>query len=221
MSVTALAVTLGRQRRDALAVGGVAIAAALSMAALSIPGLGKSVHEGIDKGLHGVQTIAAMLAERSPGTRSVGELALLKHKRQAALHERALPKIRGPYTPPTAYQALSSPPPLALVPPPQTPLFATVAGGPPEVIPPVGGAPGGSFGPPVFAGIPSPGGGGGGGGGGSFTPPIITTVTPLAPVTLAAPVPEPASWGMMLLGFGLMGATLRRRVAAGYRPARA
>jgi len=218
MSVTALAVTLGRQRRGALAVGGVVIAAALSMAALSIPGLGKSVHEGIDKGLHGVQTVAAMLAERSPGTRGVGELALLKHKRQAALHERALPKIRGPYTPPTAYQALSSPPPVALVTPPQAPLFATVAGRPPEVIPPVGGAPGGSFGPPVFAGIPSPG---GGGEGGSFTPPIVTTVTPLAPVTLAAPVPEPASWGMMLLGFGLMGAAFRRRVAAGYRPARA
>jgi len=165
---------------------------------------------------HGVETVAAMLAERSPGTRSVGELALLKRKRQAVLHERALPKIRGPYVPPTAYEALASPPPAAAIaPPPQAPLFATVAG-PPEVIPPVGGVPGGSFGPPVFSNIPSPGGGGGGGG---FAPPIITTVTPQVPVTPVAPVPEPASWGMMLLGFGLMGAVLRRRTSAGLQPA--
>ena len=215
MSVTDLA--LARERRGALAAGGVAIAAALSVATLSIPGMGQSVHEGIDKGLHGVQTVAAMLAERSPGTRSVGELALLKHKRQLALHQRALPKIRGPYTPPTAYQALATPPvAVPLVPPPQAPLFATAAGGPPEVIPPVGGVPGGSFGPPAFSGIPSPG----GGGGGAFTPPIITTVTPQVPVTPAAPVPEPASWTMMLLGFGVMGAALKRRSDAGYRPAR-
>lgn len=211
MSVTARSIRREPpvSRRGPLALGGMAIAAALSVA---IPGLSQSVHDGIDKGIRGVQTVAAMLAERSPGARSVGELAQLKHKRQAALHQHALPKIRGPYTPPSAYQALSSPPPVALLPPPPAPLFATVAGGP-EVITPVGGTPGGSFGPPVFAGIPSPG----GGGGGAFTPPIVTAVTPQVPVTPAAPVPEPASWAMMLLGFGLMGAALRYSVTAGYR----
>jgi len=217
MSVTALSIAHGRQatRRATFTAVGVAIAAALSVATLSIPRLGQAVREGIDNSLHGVQTVAAMLAERSPGTRSVGELALLKHKREAALHQRALPKIRGPYTPPTAYEALATPPAaVPLLPTPQAPLFATVAGGPPEVMPPVGGLPGGSFGPPVFSGIPSPG----GGGGGSFTPPIATTVTPQVPVTPAVPVPEPASWGMMLLGFGLMGAVLRRRVPAGRKP---
>lgn len=30
-------------------------------------------------------------------------------------------------------------------------------------------------------------------------------------VTTASGVPEPASWGMMLVGFGLLGATIRRR----------
>jgi len=218
MSLTALAFTRGSltSRRGAVAIVGLSLAAALSLATLSNTWLGQAVHQGIDQSLHGVETVAAMLAERSPGTRSVGELALLKHKREAVLHERALPKIRGPYVPPTAYEALASPPPAAAIaPPPQAPLFATVAG-PPEVIPPVGGVPGGSFGPPVFSNIPSPGGGGGGGG---FTPPIITTVTPQVPVTPAAPVPEPASWGMMLLGFGLMGAVLRRRTSAGLQPA--
>lgn len=55
------------------------------------------------------------------------------------------------------------------------------------------GAPGGG------GGSTGPGGGGGGGG-------IVVNKPPLA-----GPVPEPASWAMMLAGFGLMGATIRRR----------
>ena len=217
---TALAATLGRQRRGALAVGGVVAARALSIAALSIPGIRGSrfTRGSISRAFMACKRLRRCSPDGRPVRAALVNLALPRTRCKQRSTERAFPKIRGPYTPPTAYQALSSPPPVALVTPPQAPLFATVAGRPPEVIPPVGGAPGGSFGPPVFAGIPSPG---GGGGGGSFTPPIVTTVTPLAPVTLAAPVPEPASWGMTCLGFGLMGAAFRRRVAAGYRPARA
>ena len=33
-------------------------------------------------------------------------------------------------------------------------------------------------------------------------------------VSLTAAVPEPATWGMMIVGFGAMGATLRRRRTA-------
>ncbi|MGL6042555.1 MAG: PEPxxWA-CTERM sorting domain-containing protein, partial [Sandaracinobacteroides sp.] len=32
-------------------------------------------------------------------------------------------------------------------------------------------------------------------------------------VTVTSNVPEPATWGMMILGFGLVGATMRRRRA--------
>lgn len=40
-------------------------------------------------------------------------------------------------------------------------------------------------------------------------PPLV--VTPLAPPTGPGGVPEPASWAMMILGFGVVGAVARRR----------
>jgi hypothetical protein len=198
-------------RRGALTVAGIGIAGALSVATVSNPWLGRAVRAGISESLQRVETVAAMLAERSPGARPEGALVNLKHKQEAALHERALPKIRGPYAPPTAYEALASPPPAPLIaPPPQAPLYSTVAGGPAPIS-----TTGGTGGPPVLSNIPGPG---GGGGGGVYTPPT-TLATPEAP-PLAVSVPEPASWAMMLLGFALMGRTLRRRGAAGLRPAR-
>jgi hypothetical protein len=203
--------SLRRPRRAAAAVIGVAAAAALSVATVSNPWLAHKVGEGISDTLHGVQSVAAMLAERSPGARPNGALVNLKHKK-AVLHERALPKIRGPIAPPpTPFEALAGPPPIAL--PPPAPLFATVAGTP-TPIPPVGGGPGG---PPVLSDIPLPGGGGGGGG---FTPPPITTAEVPPPTTPTTPaVPEPASWSIMLLGFALVGFALKRQRLAGLNPA--
>ena len=40
------------------------------------------------------------------------------------------------------------------------------------------------------------------------------TKTGLGGVLVGGPVPEPATWGMMLVGFGALGATMRRRQAA-------
>jgi len=198
------------RRRGALAVGLLGIAAALSVATLSNPWLGHAVGEGIKDSLHGMQTVAAMLAERSPGARPEGALTNLKHKRQAALQERAAPSIPAP---PTAYEALAAPPPvLPVAPLPEAPLYTTVAGGPvAPVTPGPGGTPGG---PPILSDIPLPGGGGGGG----FTPPIIPTVTPQVPVVPAVPVPEPATWTTMLLGFALIGRALRSRGRVRLRP---
>lgn len=50
-------------------------------------------------------------------------------------------------------------------------------------------------------------GGGGGSGGGSISRPNNGIVPPPPP---AAAVPEPASWALMILGFGLVGSGLRR-----------
>jgi hypothetical protein len=55
---------------------------------------------------------------------------------------------------------------------------------------------------PIAAALLAPGGGGGGGGGGG---PTIN-----APDTTPA-IPEPATWLMMILGFGVLGAWLRHR----------
>jgi hypothetical protein len=196
------------KRGGAVALLGVGVAGALSFATLSNPRFAHAVGEGLSESVQGVKTVAAMLAERSPGQRPEGALAQLKHKRAAALHERALPKVRGPA--PTAYEALAGPPPtLPLATPPQAPLYTSVAGGPTPITPPSGGAFGG---PPILSDIPSPGGGGGG-----FTPPITTSEVP--PVTPTSPVPEPATWAMMILGFALIGRALTRKTVAGSAPA--
>jgi hypothetical protein len=191
---------LGRRGvATAIAVGA---AAALSVATLSSPTLTRELGEGLSASVQGMKTVAAMLAERSPGERPEGALANLKPKRQAAFHERALPKVRGPG--PTAYEALAGPsliPPIA--PPPEAPLFNTVAGAPVPITPVTGGAVGG---PPVLSNIPLPG----GGGGGFFSPPV-TQATPEVPPTPVTPVPEPATWMTMILGFALIGRVLRRR----------
>lgn len=57
------------------------------------------------------------------------------------------------------------------------------------------------------------GGGGGGGGVGGGAPPLpgpdFSTDAPIENVTAA--VPEPSTWGMMIIGFGLCGFMMRRR----------
>ena len=204
-----------RVARGGLAVIAVGLAAALSVATLSNPKYAKAVGEGLSAGIQSVKTVAVMLAERSPGERPEGALANLKPKRQAVLHERALPKVRAPAFP--AYEALAGPPPsppIAL--PPEVPLYSTVAGGPPVALPLTTAAtPGTPGGPPALSNIPLPG----GGGGGIFSPPT-TAATPDVPPVLVTPVPEPTTWAMMILGFALMGRMLRRKAAAGPEPAR-
>ncbi|MFL6722424.1 MAG: PEPxxWA-CTERM sorting domain-containing protein [Sphingomonas sp.] len=193
-------------RRGAAVAAGLGVVAALSVAALSNAKFAEAVGDGVNQSVNGVKTVAAMLAERSPGERPDGALASLKPKK-AVLNERALPKVPAAAAPPSPFAALAGPPPAPpLVPPPAAvPLFNSVAGGPPEVIPP----PGGGGGPPVLSEIPPPG----GGGGGIIAPPIITTTQvppPTTPSTPSTPLPEPGTWGMMLIGFALIGGTLRR-----------
>jgi PEP-CTERM motif len=200
--------------RRGLAVSGLlALAAALSIASYSRGDLLTSVSDVANHGLSDIKTVAAMLADRSPGRRPKGQLASLKPKRQAALHERALPKVRRPAPPANPLASLIGPSSIAPVPTPAietspAPLYSMV-GGPLTVVPPVvvpgGGTPSGGGtpgGPPVFTDIPPSG-----GGGSIVVPPPITT-SEVPPVTSA--VPEPDTWAMMLVGFALMGWVLRR-----------
>lgn len=58
---------------------------------------------------------------------------------------------------------------------------------------------------------------GGIGGGGGWYP--VVPVTPVTPTTPVAAVPEPATWAMMILGFGMVGAAMRRKVTPQPGPA--
>jgi PEP-CTERM motif len=198
-------------RRSGAVAALVGLGAALSIAVAADQQLSKAVADSVQDGVKGVKTVAAMLAERSPGQRPKGALAKLKqlkHKRLAAapLGRHILPPIAGIVQAPAV--PLILPPPVA-----PAPLYNVVAGGPPVVIPPVpittgGGGGGGGGGPPIFAPIPPPG-----GGGVVIPPPIVTQVVPPPPVTSA--VPEPASWAMMLAGFAMMAGMLRRQKRTG------
>ena len=43
---------------------------------------------------------------------------------------------------------------------------------------------------------------------------LTTLVGALNPQAVGGAIPEPATWAMLLTGFGLVGATMRRRAAA-------
>ena len=206
-------------RRGVAAAGLLAVAAALSIGTLWRPDLAGEAGRSISqRGAGTFRTVAAMLADRSPGERLDGALAMLKGRRAPLLHARALPKVRVPQP----FAILAGPPPIpAVVPPiPAAPLYNLVAGVPPAIVPV-----GTMGGPPItltpgafFAVVP------GGGGGGGVPPPVVsvppetpvTPVTPVTPTLQTSGVPEPTSWIMMLIGFALIGGTIRekRRLAS-------
>ena len=175
------------------------IAAALSIATFSRTNVGKAVGDAASAGLDSIKTVAAMLADRSPGQRPEGALASLKQKKQPALHQRALPKVRKPESPLAGIIGTPPVPPIEM--PPETPLYSMVSPGP-DLIPPTSIVPGGA---PPGSNTPPPGGGGG------IVVPPGTTDTPNVPETPVTPaVPEPATWAMMLLGFAMVGWAIRR-----------
>jgi hypothetical protein len=181
-----------------------ALAAALSVATFSRTDLANKVREAASAGVNGIKTVAAMLTDRSPGERPAGALASLKPKRQPALHERALPKVRKPESPLMGIVGAPPAPPVEVL--PTTPLYAMITSPPvPQTLIP--GGPGGGVIPPGNNVSPP------GGGGGIVVPPQ-TPETPTVPGTPETPpvpaVPEPSSWAMMLIGFGLIGWAIRR-----------
>lgn len=159
--------------------------------------------------------VDAVLEGRSPGQRLWAELTKGKAAALAApkpdRQARALPRVRNPAAAETGpsgpAETVTGPSdifgPSVLDAAPVPPLFA--GGLPPEPVPT------GFYGGPSF--IPAPGigggiGGGGGGGGGDIPPGQIPGV------------PEPATWLLMILGFGALGFRLRKRRAHGLADAR-
>jgi PEP-CTERM motif len=217
VAVSAAVSSTATRRGAAIAIF-LAIAAALGIAVFRpqmFPDrVGTAVREQFDKGANGLKevgrTVAGIFEGRSPGERFAGLLANLKQKRHAPLHQRALPKIRGPVSPLAGIVGAPVVPPI-MPPAAETPLFNVVNGATPAPAT-EGAVPGGS--PIVFPGFTFPPRGGGGVIGPSVvtapppeTPPAIP-VTPVTPVTPS--VPEPATWAMMLLGFVMIGHAARR-----------
>lgn len=153
--------------------------------------------------------VESLLDTRSPGGRRYGWLVDTKHDRYVeGPVERVLSSVRRRPTAAVGGTPLLGDPVVGafLIPdatgPYDAPFIdsgATVAG---TGGPPVGGVIGGSL-----VGGGGTGGGGNDGGGGGVTDP---TPTP----TPVAPVPEAATWAMMLLGFALLGSAVRRRGTA-------
>jgi hypothetical protein len=153
----------------------------------------------------------SMLDARSPGARGEGAVTTKGPRMAMAAPRtsRVLPISQAPAPRQSAVLPISAPPatlPVAALGTP-APLAAAplVAGGAPifAAAPAVVGGTGlgaAALLPiPVAAALLAPGGGGGGGG-----------ITINAPDTTPA-IPEPATWLMMILGFGVLGAWLRHR----------
>lgn len=156
------------------------------------------------------KSLAALLDQRSPGERTQAELTKDKQRNAAQPRQRALGKVR-PALPTPFVQALTTPvPPVVPEAVPVAslnPLVPSIV--PAAILPP----------PPVFIGGGGPGGGGGfpGGGGGppgGGSPPNVPPGVEVPPVV--SPVPEPATWLTMILGFYILARALRKQ-----RPAKA
>lgn len=151
----------------------------------------------------GLPDPSALLGMRSPGARDGAALRNTKHAHVRpgvpVPRERVLTYAREHDTPWAGYGVPEADVPLFLR---DVPFEAGVPGGPDLVgfAPPVAG--GGGY----LPGLPI-----GGGGGGVFVP--GTPGTPGVPV-VTSPVPEPATWVSMILGFGIVGASMRRGSAA-------
>jgi hypothetical protein len=171
--------------------------------------------------------VMALLDLRSPGARPDGALITSKPVAPAGMpREYAMPKVRERF-PPGGAAAPGQPlgAPVALYPRDTgaVPLdrIASVSG-PGLYYPFPGGGfePGGIGIPPVGgAGVPPPADGGNGGDNGGG--PGGNSGGGNVPSSPLAPVPEPAAWINLILGFGAIGTMIRARRGSRHQPARA
>lgn len=204
------------------------VAAALGLA-IAIPTASALLSEDSQvPGSAQVRNVFDMLANRSPGERTVGKLN--KAKSSASIpklggadsdepRQRALGKVFP--TPPPSPGAATAPGEPVLFALQDQPVTLDIPEGPFAASDLVGSGPvtgaGGFIGIPVAgggSGLGNGGGSGGGNGGGSSGGGANggTGAPPPSPPPFSA-VPEPSTWAMLLLGFGLIGAGMRRRRA--------
>lgn len=145
-----------------------------------------------------VQDLAELLGQRSPGTRTQAELT--KHARVAA-KSRTQPKPAGPAGRPGEPGIPATTALVDLLQPPIAPIELMSGVSPPPFAPPPG-LNAILASPPVDT---------------AFTPPTdnsgpihFPTSEPRDELPVSA-VPEPGTWAMMLVGFGLIGWRMRRR----------
>jgi hypothetical protein len=206
VSAAAKAVAAVKSPRTVAGAAILALSAAIALVSWSRPDVRQSIGNAASHGIAGFNSVAAMIAARSPGDRPEGALASLKLKRQAAPHERALAKVRP--AAPASLAGIVGPaamPPAVALPLAATPLFNAVV--PPPVVLAQTLVPGGPGGFPGITPLP--------GGGGLIIPPIAPPAAPVpgtpgSPGTPATPVPEPSAWAMMLLGLVFVGRIVGR-----------
>jgi len=193
--------------------GGLAVLIALPLSIAAYMGV-----ESVFPGLDAAKSLMALLEDRSPGDRTAAELT--KTKKKAAPEQRALGKINKPEAPPEFVEAIVPPPPAAIEDVPPFPVALAGLGPLVEIPPP---PPGGGG---IISTAGTPGGGGSGGGGGDTENPPPENPPPENPPPTNPPggdtpgqtdfppppvVPEPGTWGTMLMGFALTGWLMRRR----------
>jgi len=193
-----------RRRRTAIVFS--ALIAATIPASLAILGVGSS--DMARAAESGAKSLAELLGQRSPGERTQAELTKMKKTRALAKvrHAAATPAVKGPS--PLTLARILLPPVEDLPVDLGNPMVTAQAPQPLSfyVSPPPGAGGGG-----IVVTPPGPG-----GGGTVVTPPGEKPpgdIFPPRPSELVVPppaVPEPGTWAMMLLGFGLMGWSLRR-----------
>jgi len=200
-SQDARAALRARRRRTSAAVVALCLATAVPV---SLGFADFNANDMVQAAVAKAQGLVDMLNKRSPGQRTEAQLTKTKHK------QRALAKMR-----PLTRKPLVVP--LAFTPTPMEVELASIVMPPPKLIPPPIGQI--DIGPPPTLGtivspppgmIVPPGG---------DTPQSNPTPEPHEPVIeTPPPVPEPATWLMMLLGFGLIGWRVRHGKAGGQQP---
>lgn len=184
-----------------IALGSIGIAAAATVGAVAVP-------DSTRQAKTSDADVVAMLRERSPGIRAAGAEtskvaavpASVTYPRAQVLSERdpAPVKVAAVAAPPPAVM----PAPVAAAPAPApaaiAPAVVPVAAAPVAALPVAAVASSGPGLAAVLPFIPAVAAIGGGGGG-------------IGTSEIAPAIPEPATWLMMITGFGLLGFALRRR----------
>jgi hypothetical protein len=153
-----------------------------------------------------VRSATDLIRARSPGIRSRAYLIKTKFERPAPRTAPALPRLRPPAPAVAELAPPPAPTPLFFESPDLAPAFPALFAGPLPIFDTAAGVPCcfTLFNPPLST-IGGFGIGGFGGGGGGVVAPIGGGGGP------PPGVPEPASWTMMILGFGAIGTAWRRR----------